>query len=353
VPSRGAKLRRISCETGSLPALGMTLLAACSSSTAPPGGGAGESFERYSYGNEAGTRSYKVFVPAGLGPGAPLVVELHGCGGDADEEARWSRFNTLAAERGFLVAYPEQDPAANCSQCWNWFLPEHQERDAGEPSLIAGITREVTARWQADPARVYVGGISAGGAMSAVMAATYPDLYAAAMVYAGCEYKGTTCTGAVAAVPPETAGQWAYEASGAAARVVPVIVIQGDLDVQVPFPNADIVVQQFLAMGDWADNGVNDGSLPREPSATASGSEDGGHTWEIDDYTDDAGCLLAQRWLVHGMAHAWSDGESDGSARDDLFTDPAGPDVTTPIVEFFLSHPMPPAGRTQCTQHGN
>lgn len=319
-------------------------LSACGDSPPGPSAGLGR-FELFSYTNGAGTRTYKVYTPSTYsGQVLPLIVELHGCGGNADEEARWSRFNSLAEAHGFLVAYPEQNAAANGSRCWNWFLPEHQERGAGEPSIIAGITAEVAARFAVDASRIYVGGISAGGAMAVNMAATYPDVYAAALAYAGCEYKGTSCTGSVAAVPPETAGQWAYEAAGPTARVVPVIVIQGEADAEVPYPNADIIVQQFLAADDWADNGANDASIPRERSATTSGSKEGGHTWDIDYYVDAQGCGLAERWLIHGMRHAWSNGESNGSPRDVLFTDPMGPDVSTRIIDFFLSHPMPPAG---------
>jgi poly(hydroxyalkanoate) depolymerase family esterase len=322
-------------------------LAACGGS-APPGVAGAEgrqaSFERYSYSNEFGTRTYKVYVPASLPAGepAPLVVELHGCGGNADEEARWSRFNVLAEARGLLVAYPEQDPSANGSRCWNWFLPEHQERDTGEASIIAGITREVMQRWNADPARVYVGGISAGGAMANIMAVTYPDLYAAAMVYAGCQYKGgATCLGARGLLTDAQAGAAANAAMGPRARVMPVIAIVGDLDAEAPPANTEQVVQQHLANDDRVDDGADNGSVSRQPAATASGAEPDGHRWSIDTYTDASGCVLAQRWLIHGMAHAWSDGESTGSPRDQLFTDPRGPDVTTATVDFFLSHPMP------------
>lgn len=335
------------------PALaGLTLLASCGSSPPPTGadGAQLDGFERYSYTNESGTRTYKVFVPANLPPdrAAPLIVELHGCGGDADEEARWSRFNQLAAARGLIVAYPEQDPAANGSQCWNWFRPEHQARDAGEPSLIAGITREVAGRWRTDPARTYVGGISAGGAMSVIMAATYPDLYAAAMIYAGCEYNGLPCLGSVSALPPQTAGEQAYLASQGHARVVPVLVVQGDNDPLVPYPNADIVVQQVLVTDDWADDGAANDSLGVQPVETTAGQVPDGHAYSIDTYRDAAGCTLAQRWLVNGMGHMWSAGESDGSPRDELFTDPLGPDITTAAVDFYLSHPMPDG--VECAQ---
>lgn len=327
------------------------MLTACGDSEPMrPATGSG-SFERYTYTNAAGTRSYKVYVPAAYSPAEPLplIVDLHGCSSSADEEARWSRFNELAEAYKLLVAYPEQSAEANGSRCWNWFLPDHQVRDAGEPSIIAGITREVMNRWNVDTRRVYVAGISAGGAMSDIMAVTYPDLYAAAMIYAGCEYKGTTCLGAVAALPAETSGQMAYEQMGAHARVVPVMVIQGDTDPVVPSPNAELVVQQFLASDDWADNGLNDGSVSRNLSSTRSGQKPGGRAYEIDDYKDAAGCLLVQRWLIQGMGHMWSNAAANGSPRDLALTDPLGPDVSTPTFDFLLSHVMP-AGGTACAQ---
>ncbi len=326
--------------------LACAFVVACGDGAAPAGDGKAlseESFERYSYTNEFGTRSYKVYVPAGLPPGkpVPLIVELHGCGSNADEEARWSRMNEIAGGRGFIVAYPEQDANANGSKCWNWFRPEHQARDAGEPSLIAGIAREVAGRWRIDTDRVYVGGISAGGAMSVVMAATYPDLFAAAMIYAGCEYMGLPCLGSLSALPPQTSGQLAYEAAQGHGRVVPALVIQGDRDPLVPYPNAELVVQQLLTTDDWADDGSDNGSIPRSAAGTESGTAPAGHTYSVDTYTDTSGCVLAQRWLVNGMGHQWSLGESAGTPRDLLFIDSQGPDLTTAAVEFFDQHPMP------------
>jgi len=337
--------------------LGMTL-SACGGSIAPDlAASSGATFERASFTNASGTRTYKLYVPATLQSQAKaatapaLVVELHGCGGDADEEARWSRFNTLADARGFLVAYPEQDPAANGSQCWNWFLAEHQARDAGEPAIIAGITRLVMQQYGVDPARVYVGGISAGGAMANIMAVTYPDLYAAALIYAGCQYQGgASCLGAQGTLTDEQAGAAANAAMADRARVMPVLAVVGSLDAEAPPANTEQVVQQHLANDDLVDDGENNASVATSPSETESVEPPGGHAYTIDTYRDAAGCVLAQRWLIDGMAHAWSRGESDGSARDELFTDPAGPDVTAAAVAFFLSHPMPQTGNVQCHQ---
>lgn len=329
---------------------GMTLLAGCGGSAGGATGGAA-SFESFSYSNDAGTRTYKVYVPSSYsGKPVPLIVDLHGCGSNADEEARWSRFNDLARAHGLIVAYPEQNANANGSRCWNWFLEEHQARDAGEPSLIAGITQEVMSRWSVDASRVYIAGISAGGAMSDIMAVTYPDLYAAAMIYAGCEYKGgPSCLGAVGTLSGEASGQMAYQAMGARARVVPVFVIQGDADRVVPAENAELIVQQFLASDDWADNGQNDGSVSRVPAATRTGAKPGGRSYEIDEYRDSSGCLLVERWLIHGMGHMWANAEPNGSTRDAALTDPLAPDVSTPTFDFLLSHAKPVSG-TACAQ---
>lgn len=320
------------------------MLVACSDSMS--GSPLAGSFEQFTFSNAAGKRSYKLYVPRNASGALPLIVDLHGCSSNADEEARWSRFNTLAERYQVIVAYPEQDPAANGSRCWNWFLPAHQKRGAGEPSLIAGITREVMAAHPVDARRVYIAGISAGGAMANILAVNHPELYAAAMIYAGCEYTGV-CFGTVAAIPPEMAGETAYRQMGERARVVPVLVLQGQTDPLVPYPNADIIVQQFLASGDWSDDGINNGSIARERSGTRSGTSAGGRAYDIDDYRDAAGCLVAQRWLVQGMGHMWA-AEGNGSPRDTALTDPLAPDLSTPTFEFLLSHAMPATGR-RCT----
>jgi len=336
----------------------LVLVSACSSGTqgdeAAGGGGASvepgvSSFEQHAYIGEAGTRTYKLFVPAtaaGAGP-LPLIVDLHGCSSDADEEARWSRFNLYAEAQTFLVVYPEQSTDANGSRCWNWFLPDQQARDDAEPAIIAAIAETIVQTQDVDPARVYITGISAGAAMANIVAVNYPDRFAAVMIYAGCEYRGTTCTAGLAYLPAETSGELAYQAMGEHARVVPALVLQGDRDLQVPYPNADLIVGQYLASDDWADDGANNGSVSRMPARTEVGEVPDGHSYEIDTYEDSRGCVIVQRWLVHGMGHAWSQGQSNGSARDQLLTDPLGPDLTQATIDFLLGHSL--SSQTPCS----
>jgi poly(hydroxyalkanoate) depolymerase family esterase len=291
----------------------------------PPG-----RFDAFSYTNAAGTRSYRLYIPAsGAGQALPLVVMLHGGTQDAVTFAAATGMNDRAEREKFLVAYPEQPRSANAGRYWNWFAPGHQRRDAGEPSLIAGITAQVTSRYGADAARVYVAGFSAGGAMAAVMAAVYPDLYAAVGVHSGLAYAAA----ADLASALQAMRQGPPHAARPPARPLPLIVFHGDQDATVAPANAAGLIGRVLAA---ASPDRDPGALP--PTVTG-GQMPGGHTYTRTCYQDPAGAALAECWIIHQGGHAWSGGVPHGS-----YTDARGPDASAQFIRFFGEHPaIPPA----------
>jgi poly(hydroxyalkanoate) depolymerase family esterase len=287
-------------------------------------------FDAFSYSNAAGTRAYRLYVPACHASGPmPLVVMLHGGTQDAATFAAATGMNDLAERQGLLVAYPEQPPSANAGRYWNWFAPGHQRRGAGEPSLIAGITRQVTDRYGADATRVYVAGFSAGGAMAAVMAAVYPDLYAAAGVHSGLPYAAAgDVASAFAAMKQGPPGP-----DRPPARPLPLIVFHGDRDAIVAPANAAGLIDHALAA-------ASPDRRPGTPAAVTTGQVPGGHAYTRTCYQDPAGTALAERWIIHHGGHAWSGGAPHGS-----FTDPRGPDASAEFIRFFGDHPAVPPAR--------
>ena len=280
-------------------------------STAKP---EGARFETRAFTSPAGSRTYKVYVPSGRTDLLPVVVMLHGCTQDPDDFAAGTRMNAVAEQFKFLVVYPRQPKSANMQKCWNWFNASEQRRDGGEPSLIAGIARAVVEDFAADPTRVYVAGLSAGGAAAAIMAATYPDVFAAVGVHSG------LACGAARDMPSAFA---AMNGGGAVAprhaKPVPTIVFHGDADRTVNAVNADQVIAQARPAG------LTETSMEGE---TAAGMR---YTRRL--YADAEGSDVLERWTLHGAGHAWSGGSAEGS-----YTEPRGPDASREMARFFLSH---------------
>lgn len=296
-----------------------------------------------SVGNPHGARSYKLWVPSGYTGSArvPLVLMLHGCTQTADDFAAGTGMNAVADAHNFLVVYPEQPAEANAARCWNWFLPEHQARDAGEPALLAAVVREVGASYKVDAGRVYVAGISAGGAMAVILAVAYPDLFAGVGVSAGLEYKAATSLPEALAAQakggpdPNRQGQLAYQAmlgvkGVARRRGVPVIVFQGTLDVAVAPVNAEQVIGQWAQTNDYLDDDADNNTADAAAEARTSGSVPSGYNFTTSVYHDKSGKPLMEKWVVEGMRHAWSGGSSAGS-----YTDPKGPNASREMWRFF------------------
>ncbi|WP_308601516.1 PHB depolymerase family esterase [Massilia sp. Dwa41.01b] len=256
------------------------------------------SFSEGSHTNAAGTRSYKLYVPSGYrGEPVPLVVMLHGCTQDPDDFATGTKMNALAEEMNCLVVYPAQSRQANASRCWNWFNNVDQRRDQGEPSIIAGITRDIMARYTIDKAKVYVAGLSAGGAMAAIMGTLYPDLYAAVGVHSGLPFAAAhDLPSALAAMKGD------FRRGHQPNKAIPIIVFHGDQDTTVHPTNGDAIM---VPARDAAD------AMAIEPGRVPNG-----HAFTRTVHKRADGKPRGEHWVIHGAGHAWSGGSARGSYTD-------------------------------------
>lgn len=254
-------------------------------------------------------RAYKLYVPphAGGEP-RPLLLMLHGCTQDPDDFAAGTRMNDIAREHHCFVLYPAQSRKANPQGCWNWFKHSHQSAGRGEPAMLAGMTREVMARYGIDSSRVYVAGLSAGGAMAAILGDTYPELFAAVGVHSGLR------AGAANDLPSALAAMRSGAPAPKETLGAPTIVFHGDADSTVHPKNGEQVI--------------------RASAARAQAAIDAGDNYTRRTYRDEGG-VQAEHWVVHDSGHAWSGGSRDGS-----YTDPRGPDASREMMRFFLEHPL-------------
>jgi poly(hydroxyalkanoate) depolymerase family esterase len=281
----------------------------------------GARFIKGTFSNAAGSRTYKLFIPSRYqGQPLPLVVMLHGCTQSPDDFAAGTRMNFLAEEQNCFVVYPEQPSGANQAKCWNWFRTSDQQRGGGEPSLIAGITRQIMRDYSIEPKRVYVVGLSAGGAAAAIMGATHADLYAAVGIHSG------LACGAASDLPSAFVAMRQGGGSEAIADgrpPVPTIVFHGDRDTTVHPNNGERILQQST-------------KAMRPTSKVVRGRVPDGHAYTCTILTDAGGGAISEHWNIHGAGHAWSGGSPVGS-----YTDSRGPDATREMLRFFLAHSLP------------
>ena len=308
-----------------------------------PGSAATSAFVAGSYTHASRTRGYKLYSPpAKADRPLPLVVMLHGCKQDPDDFATGTGMNERAGEQGFFVLYPAQSQAANPLRCWNWFKRNHQQRGSGEPALIAGMTQKVVREHGIDSQRVYVAGLSAGGAMAAIVAAAYPDIFSAVGVHSGlAPGAADSVLGAMSVMKhgkpgeqPRARGSVAGAASSKRGRPlmpVPTIVFHGDEDATVHPGNGERVISAVL---ESAGSAAPSGDAPESDPQLEQGVSTKGQRYTRSTHRDQGGNAIAEHWLVHGAGHAWSGGDPAGS-----FTDADGPDATREMLRFFFEHP--------------
>jgi poly(hydroxyalkanoate) depolymerase family esterase len=277
------------------------------------------------YANDAGERAYRLYIPASYsGQPLPLIVMLHGCHQTAEDFAAATRMNALAELHTCLMLYPAQSTAHNQAGCWHWFRREDQIRGRGEPAIIAGMTREVLDRYTADSKKTYVAGLSAGGAMAAVMAVTYPELYAATGIHSGLPFGSAhDLRSALAAMSGTPSSPPAPFANGISPATAPAIVFHGDEDQRV-HPRNGVA---FLYAG-------RSRTGPAADQITVErGRVDGGHAYTRTLHRDTSGRVVLEHWMVHGAGHTWFGGAPRAS-----HTDPRGPDASAAMMRFFLQH---------------
>jgi len=282
----------------------------------------GAQFLAASFADHSGTRAYKLYVPSRYqGQRCPLVIMMHGCKQSPDDFAAGTRMNVLAEAETCLIAYPAQTASANASKCWNWFNPADQKHGRGEPALIAGLTRQIAGTYTVDPRRIYIAGLSAGGAAAAVMAMTYPDLYAAVGVHSGLPCGAAHDVQSAFAAMRQTTDARRPVAQRTDGRIVPTIVFHGDADETVTPFNGDQVIRQAAG-------------AERLTVAEHAGRTSEGVRYRRKIFADASGRECLEQWILHGAGHAWSGGSPAGS-----FTDARGPDASREMLRFFLEHP--------------
>jgi poly(hydroxyalkanoate) depolymerase family esterase len=323
----GTKLRPV----GSLHAMGgVAADSSCTDARALPG-----QFVNRSYSNGAGARAYKLYIPKTYSDARmPLVVMLHGCTQNPEDFAAGTRMNELADRHAFLVAYPAQSANANGSNCWNWFNVSDQARDQGEPSLVAGITREVASKYPVDEQRIFVAGLSAGAAMAVILGATYPDLYAGVGAHSGLPYGAADDVPSAFAAMRSRSGTTFHRRRArsrtatprvAPTRAPPTIVFHGDHDTTVHADNGSEIVAQAVTTLGQAQTGCLEKSVQGRVSVN-------GRECTIATYRDSMMRPCIEHWVLHGAGHAWSGGCCKGS-----YVDERGPDASAEMVRFFLA----------------
>ena len=284
--------------------------------------------------------AYLLYTPASYrsGRAAPLVVAVHGCQTTAEEHLKSTLFNKVAEREGFVVLYADVDALGRAqpgpaNQCWKFPYPPSWWRDNSDAAAIADMTRAVMAARTVDAERVYLVGTSAGGLMAAIDAAAYPDLFAAVGIVASSAYADWPCFTTGVGIPVEVSAQLAFDQMASRARVVPRFVIGSDADLAFPAACSDKALEQGLRTSNLVLSGGQDAPIALTPDGTREERKPGGHGYTVSTFRDPDGCLVGERWIIHGMPHAWPGGTTDPEYQG--FTDPKAPSGAEGSWAFF------------------
>jgi poly(hydroxyalkanoate) depolymerase family esterase len=290
-----------------------------------------------------GSRNYRAWLPNGWAPGQhrPVVMVLHGCDSDPLAMANTTRFNELADREGFIALYPEEPTLLlTPGRCWGHYHTWNQQRNNGEPKLLVGMIGQLAVNVGIDLSRIYVAGHSAGGAMAAILAACYSDVFAAAMVHSGGQYKASNgLFNSLAALQngstlhPDEAGQQAWQCSLSPNRLMPTLVLHGGADSSVNPVNGVQAAQQAVQTNDLGDDGVDNQSAAFIPFSQVNMAPvvPGGRDWNVTTYRNSAGVTIVQHIVVNGMNHHWA----GGSTANGGYGDPLAPNATQLAWDFF------------------
>ncbi|MEX1199141.1 MAG: PHB depolymerase family esterase, partial [Pseudohongiellaceae bacterium] len=265
-----------------------------------------------------GSRAYRTYVPASTDAGVTgIVMMLHGCTQNPEDFAIGTGMNALADRDGFVVIYPEQSRGANAQTCWNWFSPGDQRRDRGEPDILAGIARKAMSEHDVPQSRTFVAGLSAGAAMAVILGQTHPDVFAAVGAHSGLPYGAAKD---VASAFAAMAGQGQGRNTNDKAEDTRTIAFHGSADSTVHPANGAAIIRDAERAG------------PSQTLQTTRNGNASGRAYSVALSMGQDGQSHLEHWVIDGLGHAWSGGQSGGS-----YTDPKGPDASAEMIRFFFN----------------
>ncbi|WP_298862094.1 PHB depolymerase family esterase [uncultured Sulfitobacter sp.] len=279
----------------------------------------GAQFKRDTFTCQAGSRTYRTYVPASATEGVTgIVMMLHGCTQTPEDFAMGTGMNALAEQHRFAVVYPAQSRGDNAQSCWNWFSQSDQRRGKGEPLILAGIASSVAKEHGITRDQTFVAGLSAGAAMAAILGETYDDVFAAVGAHSGLPAGAAKNVASAFAAMSGTALD--LGTPPVSAITTRTIVFHGTADTTVHPSNGDAIVRRAVDMN------------ARQSIETTCDGDTAGRQFSRTIFSDLQGTPIVERWEIEGQGHAWSGGKSTGS-----YTDAKGPDASAEMIRFFFN----------------